>query len=115
VRLNDSDRTTLATIGKKLGKQALEEIATIVKPDTILAWHRQLIARKFDGSQQRKPVGRAKIGAEVEALVVRMAQENRGWGDDRIAGAVVNLGYTGQYSDGWEHLEAPWHPTGPRA
>jgi hypothetical protein len=58
VRLNDSDRTILATIGKKLGKQALEEIATIAKPDTILAWHRQLIARKFDGSQQRKPVGR---------------------------------------------------------
>jgi putative transposase len=92
VRLNDSDRTTLATIGKKLGKQALEEIATIVKPNTILAWHRKLIARKFDGSQQRKPVGRPKIGAELEALVVRMAQENRDWGYDRIAGAVVNLG-----------------------
>jgi hypothetical protein len=73
VRLNDSDRTTLATIGKKPGKQALEEIATIVKPDTILAWHRKLIARKFDGSQQRKPVGRPKIGAELEALVVRVA------------------------------------------
>jgi len=72
----------------------LEEIGTIVKPDTILAWHRKLIARRFDGSQQRKPVGRPKIGAEVEALVVRMAQENRGWGYDRIAGAVVNLGYT---------------------
>jgi putative transposase len=94
VRLNDSDRTTLDAIGKKLGKQALEEIATIVKPGTILAWHRKLIARKFDGSQQRKFVGRPKIGAEVEALVVRIAQENRGWGYDRISGAVANVGYT---------------------
>jgi putative transposase len=58
VRLNDSDRAILATIGRKLEKQALEEIATIVKPSTLLAWHRQLIARKYDGSQQRKPVGR---------------------------------------------------------
>jgi putative transposase len=94
VRLNDSDRTTLAAIGKKLGKQALEEIATIVKPDTILAWHRKLTARKFDGSQPRKFVGRPKIGAEVGALVARIAQENRGWGYDRISGAVANLGYT---------------------
>jgi hypothetical protein len=60
-----------------LSKQALEEIATIVKPDTILAWHRRLVAKKFDGSQQRQAPGRPKIDAELEALVVRMAQENR--------------------------------------
>ena len=50
VRLSDSDRKILAAMGKKLGKQALEEIAIIVKPDTILAWHRKLVAQKFDGS-----------------------------------------------------------------
>jgi putative transposase len=48
VQLSDGERKTLAEIGKKLGKQALEEVATIVKPDTILAWHRKLVAHKFD-------------------------------------------------------------------
>jgi transposase InsO family protein len=94
VRLSDGERKTLAKIGKKLSKQALEEIATTVKPDTILAWHRKLIAKKFDGSQQRKIPGRPKIDPELEALVVRMAQENRSWGYDRIAGALKHLGYT---------------------
>jgi hypothetical protein len=61
IRLSDAERKTLAEIGKKLGKQALAEIATIVKPDTILAWHRQLVAQKFDGSQQRQSPGRPKI------------------------------------------------------
>jgi hypothetical protein len=58
VQLTDAERQTLAAIGKKLGKQALEEVATIVKPATILAWHRKLVAQKCDGSEQRKSVGR---------------------------------------------------------
>src|ERR671927_1714917 len=61
VRLNDGERTLLAKIGKRLGKQALAEVATIVKPETILAWHRKLVAQKFDGSAQRKSVGRPRI------------------------------------------------------
>ena len=80
VHLNDSERKTLAEIGKKLSRQTLEDVASIVKPDTILAWHRKLIAQKFDGSAQRKAPGRPKIDAELEALVVHMAQENRSWG-----------------------------------
>ena len=94
VRLTDGDRKTLAEIGKRLGKQALPEVATIVTPDTILAWHRKLIAQKFDGSQQRKAPGRPTINPDLEALVVRMAQENPRWGYDRIAGALKHLGYT---------------------
>ena len=94
VRLSDGERKTLAEIGKKLGKQALAEVATIVTPDTILTWHRKLVAQKFDGSQQRKALGRPKIDTELEALVVRMARENRSWGYDRIVGALANLGYT---------------------
>jgi transposase InsO family protein len=94
VRLSDGERKTLAAIGHKLGKQALQDVATIVKPDTILGWHRKLVAQKCDGSQQRKPPGRPTIDSELEALVVRMAQENRSWGYDRIVGALANLGYT---------------------
>jgi putative transposase len=94
IRLSDGERKTLAEIGKQLDKQALEESATIVKPDTILAWHRRLIAQKFDGSQQRKAPGRPPIDAELESLMVRMAKENRSWGYDCIAGALKHLGYT---------------------
>src|SRR5262245_21007174 len=94
IRLSDGERKTLAEIGQKLGKKALEDVAHIVKPDTILAWHRKLVARKFDGSQQRKTPGRPPIDPELEALVVRMAKENRSWGYDRIVGALANLGYT---------------------
>jgi hypothetical protein len=91
VQLNDAERRTLAEIGKKLSKQALEEVTSIVKPDTILAWHRKLVAQKFDGSEQRKTLGRPKIATELEALIVRMAHENRSWGYDRIVGALANL------------------------
>ena len=65
-----------------------------MSPDTILGWHRKCVAQKFDGSQQRKAPGRPMIDQEVEALVVRMARENRSWGYDRIVGALANLGYT---------------------
>jgi putative transposase len=94
IQLTNAERKTLAEIGKKLGKQALAEVASIVKPDTILAWHAQLIAKKFDGSQQRRSRGRPRVDAELEALVVRFAQENRSWGYDRIVGALAHLGYT---------------------
>jgi transposase InsO family protein len=94
IRLNDGERKTLAAIGRKLGKQALKEVASIVTPDTILTWHRKLVAQKFDGSQQRKAPGRPPIDQKLEALVIRMAQENRSWGYDRIAGALQHLGYT---------------------
>src|ERR671924_571250 len=94
VHLSDGERKILAEIGKKLSKQALAEVASIVTPDTILAWHRKLVAQKFDGSEQRKPLGRPKIAAELEALIVRIAQENRSWGYDRIVGALTNMGYT---------------------
>ncbi len=94
VHLSDGERTTLAVIGQKLGKRALQEVATIVKPDTILRWHRQLVAQKFDGSTQRKAPGRPPIDPELEALVIRMERENRSWGYDRIVGALANLGYT---------------------
>jgi hypothetical protein len=94
VRLNDGERKTLAELGKQLGRQALAEVATIVKPETILAWHRTLVAKKFDGSRQCKTPGRPPVDAELEALVVRLARENRSWGYDRIVGALANLGYT---------------------
>ena len=88
IRLSDGERKALAVIGQKLGKHALQEVATLVKPDTILGWHRKCVAQKFDGSSQRKPPGRPRIDEELETLVIRLAQENRSWGYDRIVGAL---------------------------
>jgi putative transposase len=93
VQLTDTDRQTLAEIGKRLGKKALEDVAQIVKPDTILAWQRKLAADKLDGSRQRKSPGRPRVEKELEDLVVQMAKDNRGWGYDRLAGALAHPGY----------------------
>jgi putative transposase len=94
VRLGDGECKALAEIGKQLGKQALQEIATILTPDTILACHRKLIAQKFDGSQQRKTLGRAKVDEDLETLMLRLAWGNRSWGYDYIVGALQHLDYT---------------------
>ena len=93
LRLTDSERMSLAEVGKRLGRQALSEVAQIVRPETILGWHRKLVARKFDGSRKRNPIGRAPTDQAVEDLVVRLAQENRTWGYRRIVGALRNLGH----------------------
>jgi Homeodomain-like domain/Integrase core domain len=93
LKLSDSERATLGEIGHRLGRKALAEVATVANPDTILAWYRKLVAHKFDGSKARRGPGRPRIAREVEELIVRMAEENRDWGYDRIAGALANLGY----------------------
>jgi putative transposase len=93
LRLTDPERSTLAEIGKRLGRKALKQVARVAKPDTILAWYRRLIAHKFDGSKHRSYPGRPRIGREVTDLIVGMARENSGWGYDRIVGALANVGH----------------------
>jgi putative transposase len=70
----------------------LVELGTIVTPETLLGWHRRLIAQKYDGSKKRSP-GRPRTTEQIEALVVRTAKENRTWGYRRIQGALANLGH----------------------
>src|SRR5215469_6742637 len=79
VRFNDDQRRRLAARAKTLGRRVLAEIATLVTPETLLAWHRKMITKKYDGTAHRSP-GRPPTADEIEALVVRMAQENRDWG-----------------------------------
>src|SRR3954454_22006065 len=90
--LADKQRRSLAAKAKGLGRKLLAEVASIVTPETLLAWHRKLIAQKYDGSAQRGP-GRPRIAQEIEALVVRLAEENRDWGYRRIQGALSHLGH----------------------
>jgi Homeodomain-like domain len=94
LRLKDSERKSLAEIGARPGRKALAQVATLVKPETIPAWHRRLIAKKFDESKERGRTGRPPTDPELEQLILRLARENRDWGYDRIQGAVQNLGYT---------------------
>ncbi len=94
LRLTDAERITLAEIAHRLGRKALEDVANVVKPETIRGWYRKQVARKFDGSKSRRYPGRPRIDDEIEQLVVRMAKKNSDWGYDRIVGAMANLGYT---------------------
>ena len=91
LRVSNPERVTLAEIGRRLGRKALANVACVGKPDTILAWYRRLVAAKFDGSKQRSYPGRPRIG--IEALIVRLARENPGWGYDRIVGALAQVGH----------------------
>jgi len=89
---SDNQRRRLAAKMRKLGRRVLAQVATIVTPETLLAWHRKLIANKYDGSAYRTP-GRPRTAKEIAALVLRMAKENRGWGYRRIQGAFANVGH----------------------
>src|SRR5260370_10016063 len=68
------------------------QVAKIVTPQTLLAWHRKLIAKKYDGSAYRT-AGQPRTAAEIADLIVRIAEENRAWGYRRIQGALSNLGH----------------------
>ena len=91
IRLTDAERRRLAVHGHRLGRRRLHDVATIVTPDTILRWHRQLIARKWTYATRRG--GRPGVLAEIRRLVVRMAEENPTWGYTRIVGALQNVGH----------------------
>jgi len=93
LRFTDNQRRRLAAKAIRLGRKVLAQIATIVTPETLLAWHRKLIANKYDGSALRT-AGRPRKSAEISNLVVQMAEENRGWGYLRLRGALANLGHT---------------------
>jgi putative transposase len=89
LRFTDEQRRRLAVKGHPLGRKALRELGPIVTPDTILRWYRELIAEKYDGSEQRK-MGRPRTPDELQDLVTRMARENPGWGYTRIRDVRVS-------------------------
>jgi hypothetical protein len=89
MRLTDDQRRRLAAKGKPLGRRILQRIATIVTPDTILAWRRRLIAAKW--TYPHKRVGRPGVMKEIRRLIVEMAEDNPSWGYARIQGALKHL------------------------
>jgi len=93
LRFTDRQRCRLAAAAKALGRSILRKLATIVTPDTLLRWHRQLIARKYDGSSKHLCVCRPRIMKQIEELVVLIARNCPRWGYTRIRGSLWNLGH----------------------
>src|SRR5467141_1212739 len=114
LRFTDDQRRRLAAKAKKLDRKVLAQVATIVTPATLLAWLRKLIAKKYDGSAYRTP-GRPRTAREVAALVLRMANEKRGWGYRQIQGARANAGPHACAQHHRQCLEAARHRARSRA
>jgi len=90
LRLTNGQRRRLAEKGKQLGRRLQGRVATIVTPDTIMRWHRQLIAAKWTYSSRRK--GRKGVMREIRILVSRFARENPSSGYSRLQAPSATLG-----------------------
>ena len=91
LHLNDDQRRRLAVLGRRLGRARLRTLASLVTPDTLLRWHRQLVARTW--TYPRHSRGRARVLQEIQRLVVRIANENPTWGYTRMQGALKIVGH----------------------
>jgi hypothetical protein len=104
LRWDHADRLWLAALSRLVSRRRWLEVFPVT-PATILRWHRDLVARKWDYTSRRKP-GRPSTGTSVKALVVRPARENPAWGHRRIQGELVQLGHAIAASTVWEILHA---------
>jgi putative transposase len=93
ILLDDDQRRRLAVKGKVLSRKVLSETCALFTPDTILRWHRQLVAQKWDHNAKRKKTGRPATPQEVVDWILQFARENPTWGYDRIADALANVGH----------------------
>ena len=92
LRVTDAQRRRRAAKTTRLGRRVRRDRHTLVTPDTLLRWHRQLIARTYAGRGRRGP-GRPRGMDTIRRRIVRMAPENREWGDTRSRGARGHLGH----------------------
>ncbi|MGH9200999.1 MAG: integrase core domain-containing protein, partial [Vicinamibacterales bacterium] len=87
--MDDGQRRRLAVLGQRLGRGLLRKLSTLVTPDTILRWHREMVARKWTYARRRH--GRPGVRQDIRRLVVRT--DNPQWGYTRIQGALKNVGH----------------------
>jgi len=87
IRWTDVKRRRLAAKAKAVGRSALAALGTIVTPDTLLRWYRNLVAAKYDGSKKRGP-GRPRTKQDITEIIVQLARENPTWGYTRLRGAL---------------------------
>jgi hypothetical protein len=93
ILLNDSQRRRLAILGKKLGRAVLSQVSCTFSPDTILKWHRKLVAAKYDGSKHRSKFGRPNISDQLRQFIIDMAKDNKHLGCRKLYGYLKYLGY----------------------
>lgn len=116
-QFTETDRTILAVLTQAVGRGRLDRVFLIVKPATVLGWHRRLVARRWT-QPPTPPRGRPRVRAEIGHLAVRLANENPSWGYRRIHGELTRLGYSVAASSVWKILRAAGvdptpNPTGP--
>ena len=92
IHFTDAQRRRLVRKAKVLGRKGLGELQTLVTPDTLMRWYRELVSSKWDHSHRRGP-GRPRVMKDIVDLILRLAQENPSWGYTRIKGALANLGH----------------------
>ncbi|MBB4921935.1 transposase InsO family protein [Kitasatospora kifunensis] len=113
VRFEASDRAFLATLLHGLPTQVLRRMRLLVRPDTVLRWHRDLVARRHAERSRPKRGGRPRTVRSVRALVLRLATENPGWGYRRLHGELLILGVKVAASTVWEILKDAGIPPAP--
>ena len=92
IHFSDAERRRLAIRAKVVGRKVLSQLETLVAPDTLLRWHRELVAQKWN-FVHRRGAGRPRTKDQIAALIVRMATDNPSWGYTRILGALRNVGF----------------------
>ena len=102
VRYQPGDRLWLAALSRLMPRHRWSDVF-MVNPATLLAWHRRLVARKWDYTSRRRP-GRPSTAAAIRKLVIRMATENPTWGHRRVQGGLIKLGHPIAASTVWQIL-----------
>src|SRR3954469_23656937 len=104
VRFEPADRAWLAALLHPLPRPVLRRLRLLVQPDTVLKWHRDLIARRHAAASRPGRRGRPRTLRSIRALVLRLARENGSWGYRRVHGELLTLGITIAASTVWEIL-----------
>ena len=104
IRFTPSDRAWLAALLHQLPRDVLGDIRLLVRPETVLRWHRDLIARRHARNSRPKRAGRPRTIRSIRRLVLRLARQNSTWGYRRIHGELLVLGIRVAASTVWEVL-----------
>ena len=105
MRFDGTDRAFLAALLHRLPRDVLRRVRLLVRPDTVLRWHRDLVARSHAAASRPKRPGRPRIVRSVRALVLRLVRENPSWGYRRLHGELLVLGVRVAASTVWEILQ----------
>src|SRR6266496_2867107 len=114
LKLNWADRALLAALLGVIPKARRQGLGLLVTPDTIVRWHRDIVCRRWAARSMRGKTGRPATRRNIQALVLRLARENSGWGYRRIHGELAGLGVRVSASTVWEILKKAGIDPGPR-